>query len=166
VPNLGKNWREQGCRDTVTAMASADRGNPSDEVAVFQAYVDLINSERETIWARHNALLVANSLILGALAISPASLWANKWAAVGTLAAGLLVSVVWLIITILGWWVMRRHAELAGAFVSSSFKHLPNPFAEAICNRGQILIYRLIVLVVVIFVLMYLGLSYIRFFLV
>jgi hypothetical protein len=38
---------------------------------VFQAYVDLINSEREALWARHNTLLLANSLIIGALAISP-----------------------------------------------------------------------------------------------
>ena len=42
----------------------------SDELAVFQAYVDLINSERETNWARNNALLVANSLILGAMIAS------------------------------------------------------------------------------------------------
>ena len=47
----------------------------SDEIAIFQAYIDPINSERETLWARHNALLLANSLIIGALAISPAALW-------------------------------------------------------------------------------------------
>ncbi|HEU4475274.1 MAG TPA: hypothetical protein VFR71_01065 [Methyloceanibacter sp.] len=39
--------------------------------AVFQTYADLVNSERATMWARHNAMLVANSLILSALAISP-----------------------------------------------------------------------------------------------
>lgn len=48
-----------------------DAENSSDELAVFQAYVDLINSERETNWARNNALLVANSLILGAMIASP-----------------------------------------------------------------------------------------------
>ena len=64
-------------------MAAEDPANPSEEIAVFQAYIDLINSERETIWARHNALLVANSLIIGALAISPTALWENKWAALG-----------------------------------------------------------------------------------
>jgi hypothetical protein len=45
-------------------MASSRSPNPSNDIAVFQTYVDLINSDRETIWARHNALLVANSLIL------------------------------------------------------------------------------------------------------
>jgi hypothetical protein len=44
-------------------MSGEDEASTSDEIAVFQAYIDLINSERETIWARHNALLVANSLI-------------------------------------------------------------------------------------------------------
>lgn len=59
-------------------MPEKAKDDSSDEIAVFQAYVDLINSERETVWARHNALLVANSLIVGALAISPAALWSNK----------------------------------------------------------------------------------------
>lgn len=143
-------------------MARADEASTSDEIAVFQAYVDLINSERETIWARHNALLVANSLIVGALAISPQSLWGNKWAAVAMLGAGFLISGAWFAITILGWWVMRRHAELAGSFASSAFKHLPNPFAESVCNWGQTLIYRLIVLVVGVFVLTYLSLGIVR----
>ncbi len=81
-------------------MPEKAKADPSNEIAVFQAYVDLINSERETIWARHNALLVANSLIVGALAISPTALWANKWAALAMLGAGLLISIAWFLITI------------------------------------------------------------------
>ena len=64
-------------------MSGEDSISSPDEIAVLQAYIDLSNSERETIWARHNALLVANSLIIGALAISPTALWENKWAALG-----------------------------------------------------------------------------------
>jgi hypothetical protein len=105
-------------------MPGEDPTSSPDEIAVFQAYVDLINSERETIWARHNALLVVNSLIIGALAISPTVLWENKWAAADMLGAGLLISAAWLLIT-LGWAAMRRHAELAASLASSSFKHLP-----------------------------------------
>jgi hypothetical protein len=74
----------------------------SGEIAVFQAYTDLINSERETLWARHSALLLANSLIIGALAISPAELWENKWAALGMLSAGLLISAAWMGIAVQG----------------------------------------------------------------
>jgi hypothetical protein len=76
-------------------MAAEDPANSPDEIAVFQAYVDLINSERETLWARHNTMLVANSLIIGALAISPAALWENKWAALAMLSAGLLINAAW-----------------------------------------------------------------------
>jgi hypothetical protein len=82
-------------------LSGEDEASSSDEIAVFQAYVDLINSERETIWARYNALLVANSLIIGALAISPTALWQNKWAALGMISAGLLISAAWLLITVL-----------------------------------------------------------------
>ena len=62
-----------------------------DGLVVFQTYTNLINSERETLWARHNALILANSLIIGALAISPAELWENKWAALAMLGAGLVI---------------------------------------------------------------------------
>lgn len=143
-------------------MSDVDSANSSDEIAVFQTYVDLINSERETIWARHNALLVANSLIIGALAISPTALWADEWAALGMIGAGLFISTAWLMITVLAWSAMRRHSEIAGAFASSCFKHLPNPFAESVCNRAQTQIYHLILVVITVFILMYLGLGYIR----
>jgi hypothetical protein len=93
-------------------MSGEDSISLPDEIAVLQAYIDLINSERETIWARHNALLVANSLIIGALAISPTALWENKWAALALIGAGLLISVAWLGIILQGWSAMKRHADL------------------------------------------------------
>jgi hypothetical protein len=88
----------------------------------------------------HNALLVANSLIIGELAISPTALLENKWAALAMLSAGLLIRAAWVGITVLGWSAMRRHADLAGTFASACFK-IPNPFAETICNRAQARIY-------------------------
>jgi hypothetical protein len=143
-------------------MAAEDPANSPDEIAVFQAYVDLINSERETLWARHNTMLVANSLIIGALAISPTALWENEWAALSMIGAGLLISAAWLLISVLAWSAIRRHSDIAGTFASSCFRHLPNPFAESICNRAQTQIYHLILVVIAVFVLMYLGLGYIR----
>lgn len=144
-------------------MSDVDSANPSEEIAVFQAYVDLINSEREAIWARHNALLVANSLIIGALAISPTALWENKWAALGMISAGAIISAAWLGITLQGWSAMKRHADLARAFASAHFKHLPNALDETLCDPAQTNIHHLILLVIGVFVLMYLGLGYIRF---
>jgi hypothetical protein len=143
-------------------MRAKQSSSSADEVAVFQAYTDLINSERETLWARHNALLLANSLIIGALAISPAALWENALAALAMLSAGLLISAAWAGITILAWSAIRRHADLAGTFVSTSFKHLPNPFAETICNRAQTRMHHLVLLVIGVFILMYVGLAVIR----
>ncbi len=67
-------------------MAEKDPAVTPAEIAIFQAYVDLINAERAAMWARHNTLLVANSLILSALAIAPT----HRWADLALLAAGLL----------------------------------------------------------------------------
>jgi hypothetical protein len=134
-----------------------------DEIAVFKSYTDLINSERVTLWARHNALLLANSIIIGSLAISPAELWENKWTALAMLSAGLVISAVWLGLCVEGWSLFQRSAETAGTFASDCFKHLPNPFAEPIYNRGQTRLHRLTLLLIAVFILMYLGLGFARF---
>ncbi len=139
-------------------MKASGSLSTSDAIAVFQAYVDLINSERETMWARHNALLVANSLIVGALTISPR----NKFADLGLIAAGLVISGAWLVITIEGWSAVRRHVEVAGNLAASTFPELPNPFASALYGEAQTLIHRLILLVIAVFVLMYLVLGIAR----
>jgi len=143
-------------------MNDKDSPSSSDEIAVFQAYASLINSERETLWARHNALLLANSLIMGALAISPAALWENKWAALAMLSAGLLISAVWASITVQAWSSIRRHADLAGTFASTCFNQLPNPFSETVCNRAQNRMHQLVLLMIAIFMLLYLGLAVLR----
>ena len=143
-------------------MKQKPSASSSDEIAVFQAYTSLINSERETLWARHNALLWANSLIIGALAISPTALWQNKWAALAMLSAVLLISAAWVGIAVQGWSAIRWHADIAGTFASACFKHLPNPFTETICNRAQTRIHHLILVVIAVFVLMYVGLGFVR----
>jgi hypothetical protein len=144
-------------------MKAKQSASSSDEIAVFQVYAGLINSQRETVWARHNALLLANSLIIGALAISPTELWQNKWGALAMLSAGLIISAAWVGIAVEGWSVLRRHADLASTFASDCFKHLPNPFAEIICIRAETRLHHLVLLVIAVFVLMYLGLGFVRF---
>ena len=78
------------------------------------------------------------------------------------LGAGLVICAAWFLMTVLAWSAMRRHCDLAGSFASSCFAHLPNPFAETICNREQRGIHRLTLLVIGVFILMYFGLGYIR----
>jgi hypothetical protein len=139
-------------------MATDDPPNSPGEIAVFQAYVDLINAERAAMWARHNTLLVANSLILSALAIAPT----HKWADLALLVAGLLISAAWLVITKEGWSAVQQHAAIAGRFTGSCFDRMPNPFAENVYGKAQALIYRLILGVISVFVLMYLCLAVVR----
>ena len=143
-------------------MDEKKRGPDLRRDLVFQAYTSLITSEHETLWARHNALLLANSLIIGALAISPAALWENKWAALAMLSAGLLISAAWVGMAVLAWSTIRRYADLAGSFASASFKHLPNPFAETVCNRARRRMHLLVLLMIAVFMVMYLGLAVIR----
>ena len=75
--------------------------------------------------------------------------------------AGLLISAAWL--GVQGWSAMKRHAELAAKFASARFKHLPNALDETLCDRAQTNIHHLVLLVIAVFMLMYLGLGYIRF---
>jgi hypothetical protein len=105
---------------------------------------------------------LANSLIIGSLAISPASLWNSKWATLAMLGAGLVICAAWFLMTIQAWSAMQRHCNLAGLFAASCFGQLPNPFAEIICIREQTRLHRLILLVIGVFILLYLGLAYVR----
>ena len=142
-------------------MNDKNSTSSSDEIATFEVYASLINSERETLWARHNALLLANSLIIGALAISPAALWQNTWGALTMLGAGLIISAAWAGIAMTGWSILWRHADLASTFASESFKHLPNPFGTS--KREESRLHLLVMLVIAVFVFMYLGLGLMRF---
>ena len=105
-------------------MATQDDDDCSAELAVFQAYIDLINSERETNWARNNALLVANSLILGAIIASPNGLTGDRGLTVALLAAGFLITVVWGAITIAGCIVLDRYVKLAATLSSPCFQSI------------------------------------------
>ena len=78
------------------------------------------------------------------------------------LSAGLLICAAWAGIAVHAWSSIRRHTELAGTFSSACFNHLPNPFAEAISNRAQTRMHHLVLLVIAVFVLMYLGLAFVR----
>jgi hypothetical protein len=69
---------------------------------------------------------VANSLIVGAPALTPSAFGTNRWATIALIGAGLPISSAWFLITLHGWSAMR-HAEIASDFTAKHFKHLPNP---------------------------------------
>jgi uncharacterized membrane protein len=143
-------------------MGDIEEADLAAKAALLQAYVDLVNSARETIWARHNAMLVANSLIVGAIAISPAQLWTHERAAIGLLAAGLCISLIWFLITIHGWLALQRHVEMARDFTATCLPGLANPFVHMRHHRSEIWIHALVLLLIAVFVSIYLGLGYFR----
>jgi hypothetical protein len=116
-------------------MDEPEQAYLSHKATLFQAYVDLINSERETIWARHNALLVANSLIVGALALTP-SAFGN-----GPLGdnrphrcrAPYQLSLV----SDHASRMVMRHAEITSDFTATHFKHLTEPLRRYHLSSGR-----------------------------
>jgi hypothetical protein len=83
---------------------SHEEGKEAGAVAALKIYVDLINSERQAIWARTAAMLVANSFILNAIRFQPGKVEA---AGVGLNPffgyAGLFLCLLWGIMTWHGW---------------------------------------------------------------
>ncbi len=86
----------------------------------------------------------------------------ERWADLALIGAGLLISCVWLFVTVEGWAVVRRHVEIAGKLQSHCFRNLLNPFSAPVYGRSQATIYRLMLVVIVVFMLMYLGLGVLR----
>jgi hypothetical protein len=78
------------------------------------------------------------------------------------LGAGLVISTIWLLITIHGWSLLQRHAEMANSFAMTHFRHLPNPFNQTGYHRSEIWIHLLTLTLIGVFVLVYLGLGYVR----
>jgi hypothetical protein len=96
----------------------------ADYLAVLKMHVDVSNGEKQAIWARQATMLVGNSLIVNAAWSDAAKLDAG--ATLFLNGAGLLLCLVWVVMTWNGWgWF---HESLAGA------KRVPiapalNPFA-------------------------------------
>jgi len=70
----------------------------NDYLAALKFYVDLANSEKQAIWARHATMVVGNSLLINAIET-------EKGSGVGTMlsGAGLVLCGLWGIMTWDGW---------------------------------------------------------------
>jgi hypothetical protein len=117
------------------------------------AFSDLVMISVPVFFAQTPALFIESLQTIASM----------EWAALAMIGAGLLISAAWLGITVRGWSAMKRHADLAAKFASARFKHLPNALDETLCDRAQTDIHHLVLLVIAVFMLMYLGLGYIRF---
>jgi hypothetical protein len=96
--------------------------SPADLMASLKLHVDLANSEKQAIWARHATMLVGNSLIVNAVRSdtpTPTTIWLN--------AAGLALCVVWAVMTFSGWnWFYKALEDGKNVPVDPSL----NPFAS------------------------------------
>ena len=83
---------------------SSEKSNYYSEealTALFSAHVDVINSERETIWQRYNIMLAANTGVAGFLGISNEPIhWVRV--IIGVL-FGLFLCYIWWSLTKAGW---------------------------------------------------------------
>ena len=86
----------------------------------------------------------------------------EQWAELSLIAAGLFIRCVWLYVTVEGWAVVHLHVQIAGKAEAAWFRTLPNPFSPAIYGKAQVTIYRLMLIVIAVFILMYLGLGALR----
>jgi|SRR5215208_4000875 len=65
--------------------------HPSDAMASLKLSVDLVNSERQVVWSRTAAMLVANSFIINALGGLPESMILHTVIAL----SGILLCFIW-----------------------------------------------------------------------
>jgi hypothetical protein len=125
----------------------------ADLMASLKLHMDLANSEKQAIWARHATMLVGNSLIVNAVRSDVAKIETATTLFLN--GAGLALCIVWAIMTWNGWgWFYK--SLLAG-------KNVPidpslNPFAsmQNIAQRRTDSIFILAMLVVLIFASVYL----------
>lgn len=72
-----------------------------DRQATLKLYVDLVNSERQAIWARNAAMLVGNSFIANSMRTTAAN--GDSALNVAYSAAGIAICIIWTIIVWRGW---------------------------------------------------------------
>ena len=112
---------------------SGHRGDEHTDEAltgVYSSNIDLINSERETIWNRYNIMLVVNTFILGFVARTPPPN-PTGWDIVESVASilfGFAMSVLWLDMTVAGWKAYEDLQEDTAEFLWPPLHFTLNPF--------------------------------------
>lgn len=107
----------------------------SDVLAVYHSHVDILNSERETIWARNNALLVANTLLIGL--IFGQSITSPELKLIVS-AVGFAVCAAWLMMTYRGWELLQKHVNNIGSIDTLGLVGVPNPYPPPFNARETI----------------------------
>ena len=144
--------------------ATGKGGNHSDIAltSLFNAHVSVINAGRELFWRRFNTMLIANSIVFGFLfgraGIAGASRLTDVEMWFGT-GFGLLLCVVWWILSSMAWKLVEEWGEKAARFSWEGFAKDANPFGEvmtwAASRKGKFFV-RITFFIIPMFALAYL----------
>jgi hypothetical protein len=124
---------------------------------LYSCYIQLINSERQAIWQRFAAMIMANSFLIGFLSKDN-----SQTVALSVTICGFAVTILWLLMTIRGWRHFFRLYQAAQAF---SWTALPGINPTRIGLSGLQAWWRDIVflsalITIVIFLFLYIGLAF------
>ena len=141
---------------TGPAIATA-RHNDTALTQMYSCYIQLINSERQAIWQRFAAMIMANSFLIGFLSKDN-----TTGIAIAVAGCGLAVSISWLLMTIRAWTHFYRLYQAAQAF---SWGALPGINPARIDLPGSYTWWRDIVFLsalatISVFLILYVGLMY------
>lgn len=107
-----------------TGMPVSDQYSDISMTNLVGIFSDQISSERQTIWQRYAAMLVANSLIFGFLV----SRERTKIEIFSGVFFGIVLCIFWLIISIDGWKLHLYRRDEALKFVWTALNEKANPF--------------------------------------
>ena len=91
---------------------------------LFNAHANQINSERQAIWQRYTAMLVANSLVFAFMGGVAPSLYRPIAGSI----AGIVLCAIWYGMTKSGWTVFRMRVDRALEFSWPTLGPQANPF--------------------------------------
>ena len=83
------------------------------QTGLFNACISVVNSERSAVWQRYNTMLIANSIIIGFLVKHELG---QALYVVAGCAFGLLLCVLWWLITEDGWRFFNLYSDIASRF--------------------------------------------------
>lgn len=92
---------------------------------LFACHVQKLNVEKQLIWQRYTAMLLANSVLVGLLGVNLDSLGpGSSNLREGICVLGIVLCVLWLVVTFNGWEIAGRRLKAAARFEWPGF---PSP---------------------------------------
>lgn len=103
--------------------------------SLFNAHVAIINSERQAIWQRYSAMIIANSIVL---ALASLAQLPSEQKVLFTLILGLPLCSIWYFMTVSGYRLFLMEVRRAQEFIWVGLGEKINPFTVALeYERGK-----------------------------